>query len=600
MDWRLDSPAGCNGLAPGGVVCGEVHPQGHGTALAGGGAGYHNSIALHTVCRKHVVVANGRVFDRGFRVNEGAMTLEASFTVPSVGRTVVLGFGGVRRRRPLLPAARLSDYPDDPFPVPDGVSFGGHPFANLSYLTGGATNSDRPPIFKDRRFATFYDNAAAAWPMYLADTSAERSMLFLRVDEHNFLRYDVIRVADLGASANPRYVYGVRVSRVDVLSRVAVEVARDEEVQGNAVGVLTGSVAYLALNSYKQKAFPLGNGEFLLVPAQTWAPHVRVRADAPLDFTLLPGTAFNAAEPDYSDFWELGGFPSSKYTSATDMNTNRPFRMHDGRFLVLPRQKTTSQTMYVFDPATNAIDRKDPYALGLFVSGTNGGASKWKAPVQIPSGTVIALPDTFPGNNGILYHPDTDTFERRIAAGYPRADVRHCVGQPTADGRVIYWQTYGAAADINSYLTVWPDELAGPDLRNEIAVLDGMVKSVVGPVDYGFTAGDGVMVFAVNAYGARGLYAETAYYTVVAVDPSTMDYELHTYPCTTTNVAPIAYGGYLDLDGAIHSQQGIVVTPEFDYLTFTSDGRNMYALHDAPAAKSMGAFFRQAYFGYCF
>lgn len=625
-DWRLDSLSGGHGGAPGGIVCGEApsiqlldNVDGHNDALAGGGAGFHNSIPLHTLCRKHVVVANGRVFDRGFVINEGAMTLEASFTIPAVGKTFVLGFGGVKRRRPLMPLSRLSDYPDDPFPRPDGVSFGSHPYSELNYIAGG--NGSASPVKKDRRFATYAnyitESGYVSNPSHrfilpqhstsgaLMNVTGAQAPWIVRISPYVFLRYDTVIIKDRGQTIPDasRYIIGLRVVRVNLMDRTTQEIAYLENPDG-----FTGrnSVFARCFSIYNNKLFPVGGDEFVAFPMYDVLPVVRINVNDPLNFKMLPGTAWRLDAPVIENFWDTKNLSGSDL-SATSLNnarTNRPFRLHDGRYLVLPRFKTNSMCMYIYNPMDDTVDRKDPLALGLFLEGSNGGTSRWKAPVQASTGTVCALPDVFPGNTSLLYYPDEDRFERAITTAYPRADIQHAIGQPTADGRILYWQTYGAAVDINSLLTVWPDELAGGvgnnDRRYTISILEGLQKSVLAAFDYGLTVSDGVFLFGATPYGARSNWNTTSYYSSLALDPYTMDYQLYKYPIFTDMSVAITSDMYYTIDNSIYNDQKLFLTPEFDWIAYRNWAAYSYTMHDAPATKSMGAFFRQAYFGYCF
>lgn len=605
MDWRMDTLSGGNGLPPGGIICGEAHPMVlNGQTIAGGGAGYHNSIVLETLCRKHVVVSNGRVFDRGFTIHDGAMVMETSFTVPTVGRTFVVGFGGVRKRRRLDIPASIAEVTDDLFPTPDGVSFGSHPYSELRYDQA----TDRY-TYKDRRFNWYQatGNRLYAWGSDLA-----RTQLTVRVGPHHMLRYDVA-VADTRPSKDAngvtqnRYMFKLVASRVNIVSgevRVLAESVEDTWLE------TAGSTQWAyAFATYKHFGMPCGNNEFIMFPAYKWAPHIRVSVDDPLNFELMgvndDDTVFAKGTVTVDSFYGCGSPAVRVYATQTyALQTNRPFRLFDGRFLVLPAYKKKSHDMYLLDPSNDTLDIKDPQALDLYLEGSDGGTTRWKTPVQIPSGTVMALPDVFPGNTSLFYHPTADTFERRIAAAYPRADIRHTAGQPTADGRIIYGQTYGAVADIDSFLTVWPDEDVNADTRYEINVLPDFVKSVVSAFDFGYTLSDGTMFFATLGFGARASVNTTNFYSCMALNPADMDYLLYKYPVSNMGGVLTSANMY-DIEDLIKDWNRILTTPEFDMINMslsankTGDISALYLMQDAPATKSMGAFIRQAYFGYC-
>jgi hypothetical protein len=580
-DWRLDSELGGISSVPGTVICGVAPRSSFGVGL-GGGAGQHFHIPLERICRRHAVVANGRVFTRGFRVHPGAMTLEASFTIPAFGITAVLGYGGIVKERALTCPAEITDIPDELFPVPDGITFGSFPFSELPYIT----STDRGTIInKDRRYQCFYGTTN---PYNTANT-----WLVLRTGPYHFLRYDVEGEV-------------IRCYLVDLTWRHATLIAEHTPFPGDISSKL--SKIKMTIRGFGSVISPT-TGVFF--PSVKGAPHYHVDFNDPFNFIPYANSCVGPQKRE--GFWDDPNTDGINRTNDV-LNVNRQFRLFDGRFLVMPKFNTNSHTLYLFRPEDDGLYVMDPLNVDtgnstdpdhplLYLPGTTGGTSRWKMPVQMPNGKVVMLPDNFPGNYSLIFDPSTNLFIRSIMGiGYAGPSVKHTFGQPTLDGRIIYMQTYGAAlADMNMFLTVWPDEE-----RSEISNKDLLTGSVMATFDYGYTLGDGCIFFAASQYGCRANHSNTdTSYSQMVYNPYADDYKLYKYPAITSS--PVIYNATNTNDSQISYNRPerfmgdyalMRMTPEFDWITTNGSTPYTYTFQDAAATKSMGAFFRQAYYGY--
>lgn len=552
LDWRLDSTSGGNNLPFGGVVCGVGEPNWMTQKCGGGGYGAQTWMPLDKVCREHIVVLGGEVRNRGFIVDPNAMSIRFEHSIPEHVQVYVVGFGGVVREKAVPYYQQTFDL-DKLFPTPTHIRFGNHPYGELGKVSDADTGKRYKRITREVR--------TAALPLdmrWMHDVGVYGRMDHKRLFGLGYYNGRSVAVADY----NPWSLQGARLVRDIPTAQV-------------------GDFRHVTGTGWFPVLFPNSSGEFYQMPLAVNFPVIKWLSDGTHEVMPI-GPLRSGAFVD--PFTASALVASACFTSA--------FRLFDGRVLLIPYtmpsgNNTNGTSFAIFDPEAETFTEIPFATAGLTVT----GATRWKMPTQARDGKVYMLPATFPGNLTLIFDPATDTFEQDdFDIAYPRADILHSAGVATADGRIIYAQTAGAATDVNTFLIL---DLAN---RTHTRTDFGLVKSTLYSAFFmtGMTP-DGSAVFMCNPNNWS-----TTTYQVMIYNWHIDDYVLYRWqgstllPVTTTYQYDTRFagsssnlflwlerGGYVERRGPYSSYQPL-----------------RYVTYEAPPVECPGAYERLMYFGY--
>ena len=606
-DWRLDSQSGGNNMPLAATLCAVGRPWGSGGIMhAGGGLSNHTYITLDKVCEKHVLVVGGRTYERGFTVDQNGMTLMLSTALPWAGRTFVLGFGRVvREKRPddwtrIRPTA-------EHFPVPDGINAGYHPYETM---TASDYVSDVFPLARNS-VQQFYLRRPQDWPPRASVARGNND-------------WRPLPILNTWGRVDPYTAHGFTVRGAVRLKLPACELGPEcaplEDDNGPQALVTTAynynysaaGLVYTCRNRYFTRMLPDANGNLYLLPRFYGYPVLKLPAP---DYDQLVDLGAAMADPSesYVDPFVTKTAGGSAYTQGDYACF---LRLFDGRFLGFPNPGRSNPPNYthltLFDIAGGTAERIEIPA----VDGGNtlAGTSRWKQPVQAADGRVYALPSTFPGNQVLVFDPETKQVERDdFGISYPVANIMHLDGIPCADGKIYFMQSGGGAAtDMNVCLIL--DPVTAPLARSHVLTDFGIPRTVAMNYMSAIATPDGCPMF-LGPHPGRGdnFYCRLVYnfvrddytlYRVLSEGSSTFSstYSLGSSATGLTNSTSVN----CDTDALRHANVMRFLMPEFTRFDLDNNiNSNRYRnaitglYFELPPLAFPGAYCRQAFFGRC-
>jgi hypothetical protein len=611
----------------------------------GGGVSNLTHLALDRVCEKHVLVINGRVYERGFTVNPAGMSLILSRAIPWVGRAFVLGFGRVVRERPANPWTAIRPTAEH-FPAGSpGFACGYHPYevATMSTNDAGTTAYASESAHARNGYVGGMVAHRFSWDAGPAHGTTQSAFATLGQTWGRASPYAAIGLYAVGNAAIGRYRGGI--CRLDVSSLM---VDRRPLLEAEAASVRALPIGMLCIsggdNLYLPNMLPDAAGNLWLAPRRKGLPFLKLPAPD-YDEIINPGP--DAADPEsaYIDPFNPATRGSLTFAPATG-EFSTCVRLFDGRFLAYPNNDLSTAAadkfLTLFDPATAAVTRIPVVPSQYIIDGGNSnwqvsGNTRWRQPVQAANGKVYALPGTFPGNLTLIFDPiglTAEVHDMGIASANAALEVTD--GVPCADGRIYYLQTYGAATDVRKLLVL--------DVDGSSSLVDdlGMSGALLANLCTSLALSDGCPMFMGPA-GATGTGATSQFtdrYNRLIYDPWRNDYVLHRkrndYLAGEEEMDSLHWFGYSDNahgvfggtstsnyprrtnrdDTGSHWRTARFLTPEYAYLVVNTStvaangpGVNLSSVlarppadcwyFEAPSQVFPGSYCRQAFFGRC-